>query len=877
MARLAWFNRASALAIALAFGMALYLAIDFGGVLRWSQYLAGIVIVIASVLALPAAFQRSLPLGRLLLGILPLVIWAAYAGLQCLPVSIDVLRWLSPGVASCYQDWSEPLLVAADKGTQGDSQPVSYLSVMPWASAHWARWIAILIPLVILASHFFIDRRRLDWMLVGVVSVVGAHLAYAGLTVWSPEFGIRSATGAAGDTGFGAFVNRNHVALHLNLGLAAGFGLVVVELQRIAQMRRSGVPWQGIDLLAVITRWRLILGAIAVVACACGLVYCGSRSGLLAALAGLACMLAMIRIGGIGWVLTGACILLVVLVSMVSSGWSRPTTLNRFETGDLKHASILTEDSRWPHWQDALVAAWAYAPTGAGMGSYADANLPYQTESSGLWFQHADNMYIELVVELGVVGVLVILMMIALVAGAIFRLGRSEQALDKGLCAMTAYAFGATLVSQCFDFGAIIPANLVLLCLLVAACYSRAWAFGQQHERSAGRSDSIRETKPATTWRQRSVTLTPMVLASLVVALVLVGMRRDAWAEFQYRDQVLKYETAKLSPPELSELYDQATILASNDSLWRHEPELANLLSVMAFQKTRFAELSTLDVSLPEMIPLYRQSSLETRRLQSDQWPETVDVAADFALASGGYRESVQWACQTLRVRPLDLQARVTLVCLDFYHRDAELSELALKQLLSLQQGTARPLMDLADLALGSKRFDLAQQAMGRALIIEPRYVREAIEQSVAHPTLELDAIIPLELECRRQAVQQILGLIAKTPTLRGQYQSFLAASLQALQVDQADGLEERIACLKSRVQLGFFLEEPELAIASANQLAEEGGADVNTHVSFLKMMQQAERIPEAIAHAELVLKSAPGSKRLREQLKTLYLLDALR
>ena len=82
---------------------------------------------------------------------------------------------------------------------------------------------------------------------------------------------------------------------------------------------------------------------------------------------------------------------------------------------------------------------------------------------------------------------------------------------------------------------------------------------------------------------------------------------------------------------------------------------------------------------------------------------------------------------------------------------------------------------------------------------------------------------------------------------------------------------------MKSRVQLGFFLEEPELAIASANQLAEEGGADVNTHVSFLKMMQQAERIPEAIAHAELVLKSAPGSKRLREQLKTLYLLDALR
>jgi tetratricopeptide (TPR) repeat protein len=217
----------------------------------------------------------------------------------------------------------------------------------------------------------------------------------------------------------------------------------------------------------------------------------------------------------------------------------------------------------------------------------------------------------------------------------------------------------------------------------------------------------------------------------------------------------------------------------------------------------------------------------------------------------------------------------VTLVCLDFFHQDPQLSEMALNQLLSLQQGTAQPLMDLADLALGSERYELAQRAMARALVIEPRFLRQTIRQSIAHPTLELSEIVPKELEYRREAVQQILALIGKTPELQSQYQSFLAASLSALDVEQAEGLDARVSCLKTRVQLGFFLDKPDLAIASANQLAQEGGADVNTHISFLKMMQQAGRIPEAIVHAELVLKSAPGSKRLREQLKSLYLLEA--
>ena len=69
----------------------------------------------------------------------------------------------------------------------------------------------------------------------------------------------------------------------------------------------------------------------------------------------------------------------------------------------------ISSDGRMLHWPDGLIASTAYLPLGSGLASYSYAYLPFQSDNPSEWFHHADNLWLEMLVEQGIVGMGLIL------------------------------------------------------------------------------------------------------------------------------------------------------------------------------------------------------------------------------------------------------------------------------------------------------------------------------------------------------------------------------------------------------------------------------------------------------------------------------------
>ena len=218
----------------------------------------------------------------------------------------------------------------------------------------------------------------------------------------------------SGAEAFGMFINPNSAAgwLCLSVAVAAGWGTWHLRRSstdprlRHGRLRISmwGRLWQRLlEFMADLTVWQ-ILSFAGIAFLAAGVASTASRGGILSLVVGIL-LTAVIR--------SSLRRLPLVLLLLAIGGAGAFATLRwldldegvvgEMETlGDLSQAA----GSRPQHWLDTLHLVRDFPLFGTGLGSYRFANLPYQTQYTGLWFRNADNHYIDMVVEGGVVGLL---------------------------------------------------------------------------------------------------------------------------------------------------------------------------------------------------------------------------------------------------------------------------------------------------------------------------------------------------------------------------------------------------------------------------------------------------------------------------------------
>ncbi len=335
------------------------------------------------------------------------------------------------------------------------------------------RLLIIALTCLLLGSRYFRTSQHLATFL-SVILINGVALTAFGLVqkfrfngklFWEIEL-------TQGGSPFGPFVCRNNAAGYLVMCFSAGAGLLLLLMtkkhtSRPHQIVSDEIPvWRqakthlGIFVANLDAKRLAVLAASVFVSI--GVVASLSRGGVIALLAAW--------IGGsliynltrkpkfAGLLMAPVALMVILLVSWIGFAGD---VVKRFERIDTLSES--SADARLDTWRDTLPAAFENGWLGSGLGSYRSVHRLYRTDPERMLFEHAENQYVQSLVEAGIPGLT--LLVCALVVAfwyVIFLLKRGSSGVTIGAGLFGACLLMGQAVSAIFDFGWYIPANMVL-------------------------------------------------------------------------------------------------------------------------------------------------------------------------------------------------------------------------------------------------------------------------------------------------------------------------------------------------------------------------------------------------------------------------------
>jgi O-antigen ligase/tetratricopeptide (TPR) repeat protein len=472
---------------------------------------------------------------------------------QLTPLPRPLLRVLSPATARLYDQLlpSQPEQLPAGAAADLVVKPAGLtISLYPHATrTRLVRLLALILVFAVvrhnLASPVALRRLGVVALLSGVLlslfALVQLFTSPRGQVYWS-----YSTLGQV----FGPFICHNHYPYYVNMCIGLGFGVLWARrtsrhrlsgerrhgprqsqkegfplagpsseqprwLRAIWSRRGAGVPW---DILQdPVSLWIGVALALMLVS----ILFSLSRGGFLALVGGfIFCLLVRLSCrGGSLRVEVGLLCLALALGLTSWLGWAQIEA--RLST--LWQGKALQE-GRLPLWSDSLRSVKDFPVWGTGYGTYQYVEPLYRTTTllASETIDHVHNDYIEMLVEGGLVGLVLIL----LVIGHILRRGyravrwhRSHRARSLALGALL--AFVTVVIHSIGDFGLHIPA-IALFATVICAHLS---------DLGSGESESVPNQYPGELDRRNDKYRIPLralapVLAAvtcLALALLLFG------------------------------------------------------------------------------------------------------------------------------------------------------------------------------------------------------------------------------------------------------------------------------------------------------------------------------------------------------------------
>ncbi len=386
------------------------------------------------------------------------VIWLCWIALQLIPLPIEWVRWLSP------------LAVELHEMAYFGETPPAFLALT-------ADWYA--------TSEFFL--KSLSYMLVFALAVLLLRTekrirATIWVVVWCGVFqavygGINALQTL--EVAHGTFVNRNHMAGYLEIALGVGLGLLMADIGDTEaatwrQRTRDLVKW----LLSPKMRLRVLLAVMVV-----GLVLTRSRMGNSAFFASL------LIVGGI-WLLAvrkrsfGAALIVLISILLVDIYILGHLFGLEEVVQRLQETSAETENRDEVN-RDMLEYLQAYPIVGSGGGTFYSHYPSFRgADTAGTYFLFAHNDYLQMAVETGVPGFLLIgLMVLTSLWMALKAIFKRKDPLSRGLGFGALMGLLAILIHSSVDFNLQIPANASLFMLLLAL----AWIGAKRPSHARGR------------------------------------------------------------------------------------------------------------------------------------------------------------------------------------------------------------------------------------------------------------------------------------------------------------------------------------------------------------------------------------------------------
>lgn len=443
----------------------------FGGVPRWwVTGITGVGLVVAA-----GVLSHQLRRGGFLSTALPLVGPVALFVLalaQLLPLPPWLHSLMAPG---SYRVW-HPAEPAAAEVLGNGWRPIS---IFPAATCSWIAMAGAIGTLVVLGAPAARERRVViaaAWTLVAAGTVVAVYGIVARVAFGPLLYG-RIVVPTV--MPFGPFVNKNHFAAYVSLSAVLALGLgwgLARQAAGSGEAKEAAAP-PGSAVVAYGMAMAMLISVLLSL----------SRAGALGLAAGvstflIAAALARRRRRSLRWpVAAGLAVATVIVLSQLPSHvYGRLGTLMRWR-------QETSASFRLNLWQDSL-RTWRQSPwLGYGFAAYADALPPQKTAAEIYRVEHAENDGLELAVEGGAAGVMMVALCVALPVAAIARRLKSCDRVTRGIVCGALGAAAAFLVHGLFDFPFHIPAAVLSLAVVVAL----AGAAGGASVHSGGRSLAI--------------------------------------------------------------------------------------------------------------------------------------------------------------------------------------------------------------------------------------------------------------------------------------------------------------------------------------------------------------------------------------------------
>ncbi|HEX3424314.1 MAG TPA: O-antigen ligase family protein [Sphingomicrobium sp.] len=345
----------------------------------------------------------------------------AVVGLQMIPLPASIWTHLGPraAVASGFQALGIPV-------------PSEPLSLTPAAGLN--ALLGIIPPLAIVTSMVSLRAYRPHWLALALVAGTFAGIALGALQVASSATGLSSwylysETNEGRAVGF--FANADHMAT-----------LLVVTIPFLAAIVASGKSANMQRYSATVA----VVAGIAIVVVV-GLGLNGSLAGYglaLPVIAASALILLPPKSPLRLWIVGLAVLLVLGCVAALET-----TSIGSGKLGE--HASSATH-SRTEILATTSRAIRDFMPLGSGLGSFPRVYPLYEpaAQVTSEYVVHAHNDYAEVALELGLAGIVIMLLFLAWWAGAVWRTWRSAQ--TGPFARAAAIASAAVLVHSIVDF-----------------------------------------------------------------------------------------------------------------------------------------------------------------------------------------------------------------------------------------------------------------------------------------------------------------------------------------------------------------------------------------------------------------------------------------
>lgn len=322
------------------------------------------------------------------------------------------------------------------------------------------------------AAPAFLRSRSQLYVLAGALTVAGGAIAlYALLNYLSRNaLSLHFEPSAYRDRARGPFVNPNHFAAWTGLVLPLALSVLFFRSRSWKKPGETSLARMAGSLAADISRryWK-ILAALAGLLMLLGVIFSASRTGIVAAAAGLAVFALMALVlrarakRGVWWPIAAA---LVVLVALAAGAWiGLDPVVRRF--AELEPSAA----QRLDIWKSALDLFADFPAAGTGLGTFPHAFPAYQDEALRGGFSFPHNEALHLLCETGLAGFALLGGALLLWIGAfLLRFARADLRSDRVYLASGAFAgFFSLLLNGGTELSMRMPANLFLGSLLLGA------------------------------------------------------------------------------------------------------------------------------------------------------------------------------------------------------------------------------------------------------------------------------------------------------------------------------------------------------------------------------------------------------------------------